>query len=911
MGNNTGDDFFEKRRVVLERIGLSIYGIIIVVQIAMFFIMQSTGLIEHSIREFVLVYMVRPLGIDTIIVIISLFIIRKSKTIQVKNMWEILMITLMVACTAYVHHVFSVLLITFCVPIFLTVFLQDRLILIITTITCEIISAAISMECFLTKSGAYHDTYFIPTVILIMIVHAVCGGIAARCIDILNEQSMELLGARNEALEAKQVADVSNQSKSLFLSNMSHEIRTPLNTVLSLDTMILRESKEKQIQEYAIDIRNAGQTVLSIINDVLDFSKIESGKMELVEVSYDFASVIHDVMNMITSRADNKGLNLRLKLDETLPAGLIGDDARLRQILLNLLSNAVKYTEKGNVVLEVTGERKDENIVLQFHVKDTGIGIKEEDMERLFTKFERVDEKRNRNIEGTGLGISITSAFLSMMGSELKVDSVYGKGSDFHFELVQRIELDEPIGKLEERIHNSRTNGKYSAAFTAPEARVLVVDDNEMNRNVFAALLKKTKIVIDEAEDGFTCLNMVQKQAYDLIFLDHMMPEMDGIETLHKMQELGDYINKDTPIIALTANAIVGAKEEYLAEGFKDYFSKPLDPVKLETLIVSYLPEEKVVLEEKEDESESETAAPAETEDGLPVVEGIRWDVALRGFGDKRLLITAVKDFITFGKKNRDTLQLYYDKLLRVEPGTEESKKVLSDYRILIHAMKTNVGMIGALSVSGIAGWLEHAAVDERIVPIINITPDFLQEWNRLLAILKEHPAFSEDVMMPGFKGFGNAQQSEEEPVTEPPRKMRTDKCILVVDDSPQLLRAVKRALDDEYQIVLASTGAKAVEMMDKKHFDLVLLDYEMPGMNGAEVYAHIMLAGKEPLPKVVFLYRLDDPMRIETEVSPYGTPAGYLQKPIDMVSLDGIVKETLAALEKECSLLKGGSSID
>lgn len=354
----------------------------------------------------------------------------------------------------------------------------------------------------------------------------------------------------------KHEAVMTSEAKGRFLASMSHEIRTPINAVLGMNSMVLRESTESNIREYAMDIQAAGQNLLSLINDILDFSKIEAGKMELVMVDYDFSSVIHDVINMIRTKAETKDLYLKVHIDNNLPARMYGDDVRIRQILINILNNAVKYTEKGGITFSVTGEMNGDEVMLRFSIEDTGIGIKEEDIAKLFSEFERIEEERNRHVEGTGLGMNITIQLLELMNSRLQVESTYGEGSTFSFDLSQKITDAEPIGNLEKRIQNQTENFSYEVTFTAPTANVLVVDDNAVNRKVFISLLKETKIKIDEASGGLQCLGLVGLKKYDIIFLDHMMPDMDGIEALHKMKALDQNLSIEAPVIALTANAI-------------------------------------------------------------------------------------------------------------------------------------------------------------------------------------------------------------------------------------------------------------------------------------------------------------------------------------------------------------------
>lgn len=531
----------------------------------------------------------------------------------------------------------------------------------------------------------------------------------------------------------KQQALEASESKGRFLANMSHEIRTPINAVLGMDAMILRESTEEHIREYAMDIQNAGQTLLSLINDILDISKIESGKLEIVSAEYDFSSLIHDLMNMVGMKAQEKGLKLNLLVDEKLPSRLWGDDVRLRQILVNLMNNAVKYTEKGSVTMKVSGVVQEETANLTFRVEDTGIGIRKEDMEKLFREFERIEERRNRNIEGTGLGMSITTKLLERMGSKLQVESEYGKGSVFYFTLSQKIMSREPIGDLEQRIKNQALEYSYQVTFTAPEARVLVVDDNAMNRRVFVNLLKATKLQVDTAAGGDECLEFVREKAYDLIFLDHMMPDLDGIQVLHKMRKWEDYPCKDTPVIVLTANAVAGAREMYLKEGFKDFLSKPVNPEKLEKMIMENLPGEKVIYgEERTVISGAETEGKAE-ETVFPELEGIDWSYAKLYCKDFDIL----KDTVDLFYDTIETEAAQLEEFLATLENESERGRALNGFRIKVHSMKNSAAMIGAVSLSGVARMLEYAARDEKIDVIKNVTPVFLQDWRKMKDILK------------------------------------------------------------------------------------------------------------------------------------------------------------------------------
>ena len=362
------------------------------------------------------------------------------------------------------------------------------------------------------------------------------------------------------------------------------------------------------IVEYANDIDSAGHQLLSLVNDVLDFSKIESGKMELHPVEYEMFSIMNDCYNMIYMRAKRKDLKFSIENDPQIPAFLYGDEVRIRQIIMNLLTNAVKYTKDGSVTLKFDFENTDEdNINLIISVKDTGIGISEDDQKYLFDSFKRIDEKTNRNIEGTGLGLSITKKFTDMMGGTIGVDSVLYEGSTFTVTIPQKIADKGTVGHFDERLNkrgetsssdsDSTDSSDKKDKFTAPHARILVVDDVKMNLNVVRLLLKNTGIQIDLASSGEECLKYTLLKRYDAILMDHMMPIMDGIETLHKVREQADGLNTETPVIALTANALVGAQEMYLSEGFVSYISKPVKGIDLEECLLKVLPEDKIVRE--------------------------------------------------------------------------------------------------------------------------------------------------------------------------------------------------------------------------------------------------------------------------------------------------------------------------
>ncbi|MBQ4284289.1 MAG: response regulator [Lachnospira sp.] len=553
-------------------------------------------------------------------------------------------------------------------------------------------------------------------------------------VDFVEKKNEQLKKANELAEEARQDAIAANAAKDKFLAHMSHEIRTPINAVLGMDTMILRESSEMHVKEYALDIQNAGQNLLALINDILDFSKIESGKLEIINVEYDFSSLIHDISNMIKAKAEAKKLNLHICVDNSLPSKLLGDDVRVRQVLVNLLNNAVKYTQQGSVTLNVEGRTEGRKAILEFAVKDTGIGIKEEDISKLYKEFERIEEKRNRNIEGTGLGINITTQLLQLMGSKLNVSSVYGEGSCFSFTLEQQIVDSTPIGNLEERIKAQSTEYSYTSAYVAPEARVLVVDDNPTNLKVFVSLLKPTKIMIDVADGGKVCLEMIQKNHYDIIFLDHMMPEMDGIETLHRMKDVAGNQCEGSPVVALTANAITGAKEMYIAEGFDAFLPKPINPEKLEQLILKLLPRELLLFDAVSETEELKVNTNIHTvleEPELPMVDGIDWAYGFSHLPNMELFMSTLRDFYKVLELEADSLDGFYVQL-------KDNPEAITQYRIKVHAMKSSANLIGAIMLGGMAKLLENAAADGNVELINALHNVFIKEWRGYKDKLKD-----------------------------------------------------------------------------------------------------------------------------------------------------------------------------
>ena len=583
------------------------------------------------------------------------------------------------------------------------------------------------------SEGIEDITLLVVWVFSLLMILVAIGALYLSRVQTQLQESEELQRAKDEAEKARGEAEKASQAKSEFVSNMSHEIRTPINAILGMNEVILRECEDDKILAYSENVRVAGNTLLGLVNDILDFSKIEAGKIEIIPVEYDLSSTLNDLVNMIHVRADGKGLDLIVDFDPETPKQLCGDEVRIKQVITNILTNAVKYTEKGSVNFSVGFERVEEepdSVLLCVSVADTGIGIKPEDMGKLFSKFERIEEKRNRNVEGTGLGMTITKRLLEKMDSSLQVESTYGVGSTFSFVLRQRVVQWEPLGDYTVSHHDAmmKKRKKYHEKFTAPEAQVLVVDDNPMNLMVFKSLLKQTKVKIDTANDGDEALSLMQGKKFDLIFLDHMMPKKDGIETLQELRGQIGGPNLNTPAICLTANAIAGAREQYIEAGFDEYLTKPIDSGKLEDALLAFLPKEKIEAASAE-ESEAEETKPVEISEILAPLREQEWidlSLGIQNSGGAEAYLPLLKIFSESIKGTAEEIDGHY--------AAEDWK----NYTIKVHALKSSARLIGAAAFGEEAQLLENAGKSGDIEYIRGHHEAFMAKYRSFAAPLSE-----------------------------------------------------------------------------------------------------------------------------------------------------------------------------
>ncbi|MBR6404031.1 MAG: response regulator [Eubacterium sp.] len=536
-------------------------------------------------------------------------------------------------------------------------------------------------------------------------------------------------------MEKQRAIDIS-EAKTRFLASMSHEIRTPINAILGMNEMILRENNDKVIGEYSRSIKSSGNMLLMLVNDVLDFSKIEAGMLEINETRFFMSDMLYDVISLVRERADEKSLELTAELTDEIPNELISDEFRIRQILVNLITNAVKYTEKGSVALILGGSYTDDGFDLNIKVKDTGKGIRKEDQENLFDAFSRADTKANANIEGTGLGLAIVKSIVESMNGSLGVESEYGEGSEFWVNLPVKYNSKDALTNDFMKADVEYDEAIEECDFTAPDAKVLAVDDNKSNLTIVRLFLKRTGIKPDLCSSGTQAIELCKEKKYDLLLLDHMMPQPDGIETLHIIREDKDSLNKDTKAVVLTANAVAGSRQKYIDEGFDDYLTKPLDSKLLEQTVKNMLPEDKVlevsVLSDSSEDkasmtgSEDDYATMSSLKKRLTSIKGLDYEMALGHCADDEELLEEIVS---------DVASECGERVERMKKNLEA--KDYKAYEIDAHTIKSTMATLGLKEFSERAKKHEFAAKENDLAFICSDAEEFIDEYVELCRKLK------------------------------------------------------------------------------------------------------------------------------------------------------------------------------
>lgn len=705
-------DRIVKWRNLIIRINMIMCALLFVIEIGMYFMSFSVDKFGPQDEQYIVKYIVVPISLS-LIACFSCYFFEKvfCKTrpaeylYRYRNIFPVFVSWAILFIISHFHYIFVMTLLLFALPVFMTVFfLERRITTIICVLSCfSIIESVIHSN--KVSSNRYILDYMIINITLAILFIIIITALCIILIDLIKNKNMYMEKSMNDARRA-------NKAKTNFLTNMSHEVRTPINAIIGMNELIIRESKEKDTLDCARDIDTAATTLVGLIDEMLDMAVIESGKLEIYPEEYNTEQFIYAVVHYATQRTILKQLAFESNISEDLPSKLYGDDKRILQVISNVVNNAVKYTNEGSVKITIDGYRRNDEFVLQVAVADTGTGISQNNIDHIFDAFEMMDLDGDSNESEAGLGLAISNKLLHMMDSTMSVMSEVGKGSTFSFKISQKIVDDTPIGEFNYSPGNVISSKSSVVNIFAPKAHILIVDDNEVNLKVLKGLLHPSAMQIEEAMSGEQAVKLCRDNHYDLIFLDHLMPGMDGIETMKYIREDIDSLNKLVPTVMLTANATSGAREQFLKEGFDDFLTKPVDTEKLIKVINDLLDPE--LLESKPDDFIYEEEFTAYDAIILPNIQGINWDRGLENCGTKKLLIDTVNQFCD---SIEDDIN-YLDKNMSFDRDK---------YRIKVHSIKSVAATVGCDTICVLARILEFAARDgktdimDRVHPVLVI----------------------------------------------------------------------------------------------------------------------------------------------------------------------------------------------
>ncbi len=678
------------------------------------FLVWKAGAIEQTLQEYALLFLALPIVLNVLVLVIAFCMEKYLKDHELlKDYVPLAALVIICTVTACIHYAFAAALCLFCIPVIMTsIFCDWKMKRIV--MGCSVLGILIALAVrYYNDAGEIKILTFFPDAVLAFALLVIADLLVSLIFKQTEQQRQHAAQAAEEANEALHAKELAEKARKDSLVNMFQEIRKPVHAIIGMNERVLRETRENRIQKYAGNIQADSNTLLSLVNDMLDISRLESGKLQITEINYELSSLIYDSCNIIEKKNTNEKLDFDLLWDEKLPGGLRGDKVRIQQMIVNLFLNAVKYTEKGKVVLSLKGHQEgEEKFSLEISVKDTGAGIPAENLDKIFTW--------DQNVEGSSLGLAITKQLADLMQGEVRVESTVGQGTEFVVRIPQEIIDHTPIGNFESQYQEAaRQHANYKRSFEAEHARILVIDDVEMNVKLFCALLADTKIQIDTAHSGKQGLELIKDKKYDIIFMDRIMPEMDGNSVIEEMKKQSGSLNASTPVIMMTVNAAFETAGKYQEAGFKDCVSKPFLIGQLEQMLMKYLPTEKVkkLAEKKEEEKRTKLQELAKKIPQLNEELGVSSCA-----NDEELYLEVLQGFAT----NPALRQL----------GVLLKREQWINYQVGVHALKSTAETLGLPDLGKHAALLETAAYNSDTEYIYAHHEEVMKEYIQIAEII-------------------------------------------------------------------------------------------------------------------------------------------------------------------------------